>query len=115
MIASISCSSFSLNFSPRPENTLMPLSWNGLWEAEMTRPASKPSERVRKAIAGVGSTPALVIVAPCEQTPRASARSSQTPDSRVSRPTMSRSARACSGIARTSAAPSRSTVRSSSG
>ena len=30
----------SLNFSPRPENTLMPLSWNGLCEAEMTSPAS---------------------------------------------------------------------------
>ena len=30
--------SASVNFSPRPENTLMPLSWNGLCEAEITMP-----------------------------------------------------------------------------
>ena len=41
-IASTSRSSARVNFSPRPENTLMPLSSNGLCEAEMTSPASKP-------------------------------------------------------------------------
>ena len=37
-IASTSRSSASVNFSPRPENTLMPLSSNGLCDAEMTTP-----------------------------------------------------------------------------
>ena len=46
MIASTSRSSVSVNFSPFPENTLMPLSSNGLCEAEITMPASN-------AIAGV--------------------------------------------------------------
>ena len=46
MIASTSRSSVSVNFSPFPENTLMPLSSNGLWDAEITMPASN-------AIAGV--------------------------------------------------------------
>ena len=47
MMASTPSSSDSVNFSPPPENTLMPLSWNGLWDAEMTRPAAKPWLRVR--------------------------------------------------------------------
>jgi hypothetical protein len=45
MIASTSRSSASVNFSPLPEKTLMPLSSNGLCEAEMTSPASKPISR----------------------------------------------------------------------
>ena len=40
MIASTSRSTLSVNFSPRPEKTLMPLSSNGLCEAEITTPAS---------------------------------------------------------------------------
>ena len=54
MIASTCRSSASVNFSPRPENTLMPLSSNGLCDAEMTSPASKPIARVTYATAGVG-------------------------------------------------------------
>ena len=46
-IASTSRSTRSVNFSPRPENTLMPLSSNGLCDAEITTPASKPGARVR--------------------------------------------------------------------
>ena len=46
MIDSTWRSSVSVNFSPRPENTLMPLSSNGLCDALMTSPASKPSARV---------------------------------------------------------------------
>ena len=46
-IASTSRSTRSVNFSPRPENTLMPLSSNGLCDAEITTPASKPAVRVR--------------------------------------------------------------------
>jgi len=59
-------------------------------------------------------TPAVEIAAPSACTPRASSRSIQSPDSRVSRPMMKRSARpavaASPRIARTSAAPSRATV-----
>ena len=118
MIASTSRSSVSVNFSPLPEKTLMPLSSNGLCDAEITRPASKPIARVTYAIAGVGMTPAVVISAPAECTPRASSRSIQSPDSRVSRPTRNFNARAgASGpaMARTRAAPSLATVSWSSG
>ena len=75
MMASTSASSASVNFSPPPENTLMPLSWNGLWDAEMTRPAAKPWLRVRCATAGVGMTPALTTVAPAAVAPTARSRS----------------------------------------
>ncbi len=63
-IASTRASSASVNFSPRPENTLMPLSSNGLWDALITSPASKPSARVMYAVAGVGMMPADAIAAP---------------------------------------------------
>ena len=46
-IASTWASSASVNFSPAPENTLMPLSSNGLCEAEITTPAVKPLSGVR--------------------------------------------------------------------
>ncbi len=42
-MASTSRSTDSVNFSPRPENTLMPLSSNGLCDAEITTPASYPA------------------------------------------------------------------------
>ena len=42
MIDSTCRSSVSVNFSPAPENTLMPLSSKGLCEAEMTTPAEIP-------------------------------------------------------------------------
>src|SRR5437762_8449000 len=66
-------------------------------------------------MAGVGTTPALVTVAPSPDAPCASSASIQTPDSRVSRPTSSRGASAPDGSARTKAAPSRRTVGGSSG
>ena len=102
-------SSSSLNFSPPPENTLMPLSSNGLCDAEMTTPAVKSLDRVRYATPGVGMTPALTTSAPHARAPCASSRSSHTPDSRVSRPMSTRGA-ARRGSARTSAAPMRRTV-----
>ena len=46
-----------VNFSPAPENTLMPLSSNGLCDAEITTPAVYPIRGVRYATAGVGMTP----------------------------------------------------------
>ena len=78
-------SSARVNFSPAPENTLMPLSSNGLCDAEITTPASKPrgaSGRPRRAS---GTTPALV-TAGARRRRRARSRSIQSPDSRVSRP-----------------------------
>ncbi len=119
-IASTARSTDSVNFSPRPENTLMPLSSNGLCDAEITMPASYP-ERVRYAMAGVGTTPALVTTAPSPEAPCASSASIHPPDSRVSRPTSSRGAAPAAlsplvcGSARTSEAPSRRTVGGSRG
>src|SRR5437764_2762679 len=119
MIASTCCSSTSVNFSPRPENTLMPLSSNGLWDALITSPASNPNARVMYAVAGVGITPADVMAAPSACTPRPSSRSIHSPDSRVSRPMMNRRGPERSSdearSARTSAAPSRAIVSWSRG
>ena len=84
-------SSRSVNFSPAPENTLMPLSSNGLCDAEMTTPASNAllagqvGDRRRRDDARArhgGTRP--------PRAPWASSRSIHSPDSRVSRPTSSR-------------------------
>ena len=64
----------------------MPLSGYGLWEAEITAPASKPCCRTRYATAGVGITPAITTLPPTEQMPAANALSSIEPEIRVSRP-----------------------------
>src|SRR5262249_55500244 len=103
------------NFSPWPENTLIPLSSNGLCEAEITTPASKPAVRVRYATAGVGTTPVLTTTAPSPEAPCASSASIQTPDSRVSRPTSNRGNSLVGGSGRTTAAPRGRTVVGSSG
>src|SRR5215470_11561624 len=105
----------SVNFSPFPENTLMPLSSNGLCDAEITIPRSYPADRVRYATPGVGTTPALVTCAPSPAAPCASSASIQAPDSRVSRPTRILGDDEPCGSARTTAAPSRRTVDGSSG
>src|SRR4051812_23350369 len=93
----------------------MPLSSNGLCDAEITTPRSYGPVRVKYAIAGVGTTPALVTSPPWLTTPCASDASIQAPDSRVSRPTSNFAALRRSGSARTSAAPSRAIVIGSSG
>ncbi len=80
----------------------------------MTSPASKSREPVRYATAGVGTMPVETSCAPWLATPRASACSIQSPDSRVSRPTSTRPAPRC-GSTRTSAAPRRVTVTGSRG
>ena len=121
MIDSTCCSSCSVNFSPAPENTLMPLSSNGLCDAEITTPALYPMRGVKYAIAGVGMMPAPVNDASSLLMPNASSRSIHAPDSRVSRPDKKRGrpsplARAESrASARASAAPSRRTVGGSRG
>ena len=117
MIASTSPSSASVNFSPAPENTLMPLSSNGLWDAEITTPAVKPLSGVRYATAGVGTTPGLVRSRPGPRR-RGPARAQSTPPTRACRgPARNRTGTAGSSCrsARTSAAPSRRTVGESSG
>ena len=54
----------------------MPLSWNGLCEAETMTPRSARSERVRKATAGVGIGPSSSTFMPTEVKPAVSAGSS---------------------------------------
>ena len=54
----------------------MPLSSKGLWEAEMTMPASARMLLVRKAIPGVGMTPTMSALTPIEQIPETRAFSS---------------------------------------
>jgi hypothetical protein len=112
-------STVSLSFSPRLENTLMPLSSYGLCDAEITTPKSYPRDAVRYAIAGVGMTPALSVLPPSYAAPSDSARSIQAPDSRVSRPMRMRGRGALRsiprGIVRTMAAPNRVTVGMSRG
>src|SRR5262245_4266750 len=88
----------------------------------MTTPASYSEyARVRYAIAGVGTTPALVTSAPSPAAPYANSSPIQTADSRVSLPSSICGRFASAGaprlcdIARTSAAPRRRTVGRSSG
>jgi hypothetical protein len=54
----------------------MPLSWNGLCEAEIITPRSALSERVSIAIAGVGSGPSNTTSMPMATKPAVSAGSS---------------------------------------
>ena len=70
----ISMSSGSLN--PSRLKNLMPLSWYGLWLAEMTAPASARIETVSCEMAGVGSGPQMSTSTPMLQMPEASAVSS---------------------------------------
>src|SRR5882672_2916854 len=114
MIDSTRRSSSSVNFSPAPENTLMPLSSKGLCEAEITAPAVYPMRGVRYAMAGVGMIPAPVSDPPWLLMPKASSRSIHAPDSRVSRPERNRVGWPCPS-ARASAPPRRRTVGGSSG
>ena len=63
---------------------MMPLSCQGLCEAEMTMPAEKPWARARKATAGVVMTPADSTVAPPAVRPAVRVAAIQSEDSRVS-------------------------------
>ena len=69
---------------------LMPLSCQGLCEAEMTMPAAKRWAQARKATAGVVMTPADSTVAPPAVSPAVSAAAIQSDDSRVSWPMRTR-------------------------
>jgi hypothetical protein len=85
-IAWISSSTRSGSFLPFAPKNLMPLSSNGLWEAEITLPPAAPSASTMRATAGVGTTPTLTTSTPIEASPAASAASSISPETRVSRP-----------------------------
>ena len=69
---------------------MMPLSGKGLWEAEIMTPSSMSWVAVRWAIAGVGRTPTRVTSMPEEARPALMAWSRNSPEARVSRPTMAR-------------------------
>jgi len=58
---------------PSAAKILMPLSWYGLWLAEMTTPASARIDEVMNAMPGVGSGPQSITSAPIEHTPAAMA------------------------------------------
>jgi len=60
----------------------------GLWEAEMTTPASARMLLVKKAMPGVGITPTRIAFTPMEQIPETSAFSNMYPERRVSFPMM---------------------------
>ena len=88
---SIPASTASGSFRPSREKSLMPLSRQGLWEAETETPASAPSAPTSQATAGVGTTPAKATRRPPARRARRSARRrSPSVDSRVSPPTTTR-------------------------
>src|SRR5579875_418145 len=87
---SMRASSSSSSLKPWSLKNLMPLSWKGLCEAEITTPASARIVRVRYAMPGVGRGPTNSTSAPTEQIPEASAVSSIYPERRVSLPTSTR-------------------------
>ena len=77
--ASTRSSSSSSSLKPSAPNSLMPLSGNGLCEAEMTAPRLAPCSRTSQAMPGVGSTPARSATPPAEAMPAHSASSSIGP------------------------------------
>src|ERR671918_489103 len=83
---SISSSTSSGSLKPSPENSLMPLSSAGLWEADTTAPACAWRSWVMNATAGVGTMPTRRTSPPAEQAPAAMADSSIRPEIRLSRP-----------------------------
>ena len=74
--SSIFASKSSGSLKPLAAKNLMPLSWKGLCEAEMTTPASARRLRVRNAMPGVGIGPTSSTSTPIEQMPEAMAVSS---------------------------------------
>jgi hypothetical protein len=71
--ASISLSTLSLSLKPSGPNNLIPLSSNGLCEAEIMTPRSARIERVSMPTAGVGIGPVSSTSMPTEVNPATSA------------------------------------------
>ena len=74
--ASISASMASDSLNPSGPNSLMPLSSNGLWDAEIITPRSARMDRVSMAVAGVGIGPTSTTSMPTEVKPAVIAASS---------------------------------------
>ena len=74
--ASISSSAASESLKPSGPKNLMPLSWNGLCEAEIITPRSARIERASMPTAGVGTGPTRKTFMPTEVKPAVSAFSS---------------------------------------
>ena len=83
--ASSWASTSSVSLRPPAAKSLMPLSPNGLCEAEIMA-AGTASMPARKATAGVGTTPRSTTSTPSVARPAARAAASNGPDRRVSRP-----------------------------
>ena len=83
--ASSRASTSSVSLRPPGRKNLMPLSGNGLCDAEITAPHTS-SQAEALATAGVGATPRRSTSTPSEASPAASAASSIGPDRLVSRP-----------------------------
>src|SRR5580698_2789890 len=83
---SISPSTSTGSFVPSRLNSLIPLSPNGLCEAEMTAPGAW-RDSATAATPGVGSTPRSTTSAPSAARPAEKAAWSRGPERRVSRPT----------------------------
>ena len=73
MSCSIFASVSSGSLKPSRQKNLMPLSWYGLCEAEITAPASQRIDVVRFATAGVGKGPTSSTSTPMDMMPDASA------------------------------------------
>src|SRR5262245_18104459 len=100
--ASTLASTSSRSLRPPAAKNLMPLSGNGLCEADTTA-AGASSCTDHHATSGVGATPSNVTSAPSDARPALSAASSSGPDRRVSRPTAKRSPPSTRAAARPSA------------
>ena len=74
--ASISSSAASESLKPSGPKNLMPLSWNGLCDAEIITPRSARIERASIPTAGVGTGPTRNTSMPTEVKPAVSAVSS---------------------------------------
>src|ERR1051326_1441161 len=88
--ASIWRSVSSESLLPSGPNSLMPLSWKGLCDAEIITPRSARSDRVSMATAGVGNGPNWKTSMPTEGKPATRADSLMSPESRVSLPITTR-------------------------
>ena len=85
--ASIASSTSSASLRPPRAKNLMPLSGIALWLAEIITPKSASMRSVRKATAGVGTTPMSMTVTPALARPAQSAACRNSPLIRGSRPT----------------------------
>ena len=114
---SMTASCLSESLKPLLPKILIPLSRNGLWDAEMTTPARAPVVMVKYAMAGVGNTPMGQTSTPMDVMPAERAPSSISPEIRVSLPIITTGLRspASSLMVTAMACPTRKAVNPSMG